>query len=44
VASIGPTLGIGKSPAEQSFEILAGRSPMDPYPDEDVLGFYRFIG
>jgi AcrR family transcriptional regulator len=45
-AFIGPTLGIGKSPGEQSFKILAARSSMDPSPEvrKTVFGFYHSVG
>ena len=45
-AFIGPTLGIGKSPGEQSFKILAARSSMDPSPEvrKTVFSFYHSVG
>ncbi|MGM5028345.1 TetR/AcrR family transcriptional regulator [Tardiphaga sp. 862_B3_N4_1] len=45
-AFIGPTLGIGNSPGEQSFKILAARSSMDPSPEvrKTVFSFYHSVG
>lgn len=45
-AFIGPTLGIGSSPGERSFKILAARSSMDPSPEvrKTVFRFYHSVG